>query len=734
MNYKLNKEVNNAISLLDSKLKCEEKDAVLNFPQFLERIGQQPGKMFRNVFQIFHDMFYYYIHEEDDIINDPESINYKTIKCDHLFVDQTDNPFFADLPLANRLVRLADSFKEGAQQNKLYIFLGPPGSGKSTFLNNLLKRFEEYSYTPEGQNYEVLWKLDIKKLGGSNNLSDGYLEIPCPSHDHPFLVIPKAYRKEVLEEILSEEELTKVFYKKEFEWVFKNTPCTICSSIYDALSSRLSSPKEIFDMLYAKRYHFNRRLGEGISVFNPGDPLSKQFVQTNEVIQKELANIFKDSKMVEYIYSRYAKTNNGVFALMDVKGVNEKRLIDLHGIISEGLHKIEDHEENVNSLFIAVMNPEDKDKISDISSFNDRIIEINVNYILNYTEEVKTYYQSFGKQIDRHFLPGVLENFAKIIISSRLNPDSDAIREWIRSPRKYEKYCDDDMLLLKMSLYSNIIPTWLEDEDRKTFDKKMRRKLFDESEKEGREGFSGRESINIFNDFYATFRKVSRNGNGFGHDKLITMDDVKNYFMKHVDRREKIPRGFVDSIIRLYDYNVMEEIKESLFNHNEERISRDIQNYLFASNYDIGERQLCPYTNEYIEITDNFFEVIEQHLFRRTVNFDSRKSFRDEIAGKVTVCLQELDLAEESITDTPIYKELYSIYMNNLRENIFEPFLKYTAYENAIKDYGTPKYEKFDSRVKEEVSFLIKNLVARFRYTLEGARQVCLYIINKNGY
>ncbi|MDP4175490.1 MAG: serine protein kinase PrkA [Bacteroidota bacterium] len=727
----LNKDVINVISLLDNKLKCQEKDTVLSFPQFLERLGAQPAKVLRNVFQMFHDMFYYYIHEEDDILNDPESINYKTIKCDKLFVDHADNPFFADLPLANRLVRLADSFKEGAQQNKLYIFIGPPGSGKSTFLNNLLKRFEEYAHTNDGQNYEVFWKLDLKKLGASN---DGFLEIPCPSHDHPFLVIPKEHRREVLENLLSSEERTRILYKKEYEWVLKDIPCTICSSLFDALSSRLESPKEIFDMIYARRYNFNRRLGEGISVFNPGDPPSKQFLLTNEVIQKELSNIFKDSKLVEYIYSRYAKTNNGVFALMDVKGVNEKRLIDLHGIISEGIHKIEDHEENVNSLFITVMNPEDKEKIADIGSFTDRIIEINVNYILNYTEEVKTYYQSFGRQIDRHFLPGVLENFAKIIISSRLNPDSDAIREWIRSPRKYEKYCDDDMLLLKMSLYSNIIPSWLEDEDRKTFDKKMRRKLFDESEKEGREGFSGRESINIFNDFYATFRKMSRNGNGFGHDKLITMDDVKNYFMKHVDRREKIPRGFIDSIIRLYDYNVMEEIKESLFNHNEERVSKDIQNYLFASNYDIGERQLCPYTNENIEITDNFFESIEHNLFRKSVTPDSRKNFRDEIAGKVTICLQELDLAEQSILDTPIYKELYSIYMNNLRENIFEPFLKYTAYENAIKDYGKPKYEKLDSRVKEEVSFLIKNLVARFKYTLEGAKQVCLYIINKNAY
>ncbi|MCU7492570.1 MAG: serine protein kinase PrkA [Ignavibacteria bacterium] len=725
---KSSKDVANILALLDRKLKREEKGAVITFTQFLEKVSAQPDKICRNIFQIFHDLIYYYTSEEEDFNNDPESINYKTINCDRLFVEETDAPFFSDLPLANRLVRLADSYNEGTQQNKIYIFVGPPGSGKSTFLNTLLQRFEEYSHTSDGQNYEVVWRLDSSKLNIPGN-SGGVLEIPCPSHDHPILMIPRAYRMEVLEALLPAEQKNKIFNKKEYEWVLKDKPCTICSSIYDALSSRLTSPADIFNMIYARRYYFNRGLGNGISVFNPGDPHPEKFVLSNEAIQKELSNMFRDSNLVQYIYSRYARTNNGIFALMDVKGDNEKRLMDLHGIISEGVHKIEDLEENVKSLFIALMNPEDKEKIKDVNSFHDRIVEINVNYILNYAEEVKTYYHSLGGQIEKHFLPGVLENFAKIIISSRLNPDSDAIREWIEYPRKYERYCDDDLLLLKMSLYSNIIPNWLQDEDRKTFDRNMRRKLFSESEKEGRDGFSGRESINIFNDFYTAYRKMSRNGSGA--EKLITMEDVKNFFLKHVERNDIIPDGFIESIIRLYDYNVMEEIKESLFNHNQERVSRDVQNYLFASNYDVGEKQYCPYTNETIEIGEAFYEVIEQHLFKKKVSMESRKNFRMEIASRFTITLQEMVIEDKPITETSIYKELYNIYMNNLRENIFEPFLKFTAYENAIKEYGTDKFRKYDQRVKEDVTFLLKNLTTKFRYTEEGAKQVCIYIISK---
>jgi len=48
---------------------------------------------------------------------------------------------------------------------------------------------------------------------------------------------------------------------------------------------------------------------------------------------------------------------------MGVKSYNSERLLELHNIISEGIHKVEDLEENVKSLFIALMNPEDEKAI-----------------------------------------------------------------------------------------------------------------------------------------------------------------------------------------------------------------------------------------------------------------------------------------------------------------------------------------------------------------------------------
>ncbi len=747
-NKKIN--VDNIFTLLDNRIGKKEERMVIPFEDFLKKAVESPNLIFRNVFQLFSDMIYHYITEDDEYRGDPENINYKTINCDRLLVNDTDTPFFADLPLANRLLHLAEAFKSGSQQNKMYVFIGPQGSGKSTFLNNLLWRLQEFTHLPEGIMYETFWQFDERMLSpvlsdvvkaalddyyktNKKNPTKGHrqvLNVPCPNHDHPILLIPRENRREILENLLSGEMKIKIFNKKEYEWIFKDDPCAICQSFFQTLQERLDSPSAVYKAIYARRYYFNRRFGNGISIFNPGDREPEKFVSTNEAIQHELDIHFRDSNMVKYIFSRFAKTNNGVFAIMDVKGYNEKRFLDLHGIISEGVHKIEDIEENVNSMFIAVMNPEDKEKIKMHESFKDRIKEINVNYNLNYHEEVKIYFHSFGKQIRNRFLPTVLDNFAKIIISSRLQLTSDALKSWIPDPGKYKKYCDDNLLLLKLSIYNNKIPRWLSQEDYNSITKTVRRKFISESETEGRSGFSGRESVAIFDEFYNTAKKKYAEIEENKSKVLITMDDVKEFFNKNKLYSDRVPKGFIDSIVRLYDYDIIQQIKESLFHENEERISRDIQNYLFAVNYDIGESLTSPYTAENIDVSDNFFNIVEQHLFRKSLNPSERKKHRDEIAAKFISSLQEMQASGNNIAETVVYKDLYELYMKNLRENIIRPFIKYAAFESAIKVFGTAKFEVYDARTRDEVVFLIKNLVSKFSYTEDGARQVCLYALH----
>jgi len=751
-----------AIKELSDRLNGKQQRIQMPLGEFLNQVSDNPYPHFRDIFQLFHDFIYHYVPKGvNEYPNDPESIDYINYDFSKIFVEGVDSPFFADRLFANKLVRLTDSFKRGAQQNKIYLFEGPHGSGKSTFLNNMLSKFEEYANTPEGTMYEVIWKLDKKKLGwaphgledrvqepaGDPMESKGqqgrgprrnplfipnseYLEVPCPSHDNPLLMIPKAHRREFLSSLIKDKELKeKLFNSKECEWVFKEDPCTICTSLYQALLDKLGSPEEVFNMLFVRKYIFNKRLGEGVSVFNAGDELHRTNVLTNEAIYFQLADLFGDSKKVQYVYSRYAKTNNGIYALMDIKNNNVHRLTGLHGIISEGVHKVEDLEENVNSLFMAVINPEDEADIKKdkMKAFLDRLDYTRLPYIRDYNTECEIYKSIFGKEIGAKFLPRVLDNFAKAVISSRLNIESEALNEWIGNTYEYTRFCDKNLLLLKMDIYTGTFPSWLSGEHRKAFTARLRKKLiYEESENEGFEGFSGRASLQLFDKFYSTFTK---------QDKLITMADVDKFFDKEgiVD---KIPEEFLESLRDFYDYAILQELKESLYDYNEKKIENDIKNYLFAINFEAGavDKIKCSYTGETLELTEEFFENIELRVLGRAANYHQRWSFR-KYAQKEYVSqtvVQEMQVEGKKITETTLYKNLLERYVHNIKEKVLDPFIENDNFRNAIKEYGAKEFDTYDKRIKQDVNYLLKNLQSKFEYTKEGAKQMCVYVVDND--
>ncbi len=762
-----------AMKTLGKEVSERECEVPINYKQFLKELTDAPAWILRNVFQVFHDMVKAYVGKGyDEYPNDPESISYVYYDCHNLLVEGVDNPFFADRVFANRFMAHVEALKRGAQQNKIYIFDGPHGSGKSTFLNNLLLKFEEYANTQEGYRYEVLWRLNRKLLEDNdsrpnshrrnrfddyseeeeyelfqeeinpdplkfngpfpfetdlNLTNENFIEVPCPSHDHPILMVPKEFRRRFLDDVLENDETKyRIFNDKEYDWVFRSKPCTICSSLYKALLKRLQDPESVFGMIHARPYRFSRRLGEGISVYNPGDKPMRQSVMTNPMLQRRINELLKDSNLVKYIFSRYAKTNNGIYALMDIKSHNTDRLIELHNIISEGIHKVEDVEENVDSLFFALMNPEDKKNIQGFPSFSDRTEYVHIPYVLDLNTEVEIYRNIFGKHIDNGFLPRVLHNFARVIISTRLLTRSEALLEWIQDPSKYGQYCDQNLQLLKMEIYTGNIPQWLTDEDLKGFTAKRRRKIIGETVHEGAKGLSGRDSIKIFNEFYSAFAR---------DDRLINMSALGDFFAKtRKDLNQFIPSGLMESLLRMYDYTVLQEVKESLYYYNEEQIAKDVLNYMFAVNFEPGATEKCMYTGQKLEITEGFFNDLERRLLGNKVPPSVRTIFRRDVQKEYTTkaLTQEMMIENKPVAETSLYNSLYERYVHNLKDKVLDPFLENENFRQAIKDFGEDDFKTYDRRIREDVTFLMNNLCTKAMYTPQGAKEVCIYVIDND--
>ena len=722
--------MNNTKGLESLKIEVEGRDkkTVLNFEDFAAILRQEPERVLRNIFQLFHDMVKArVIGGKDEYPDDPESIGFLPYDCSKIFAERKDNPFFPDRLLANRFVEQVDDFKRGAQQNQMNVYVGPPGCGKSTFLNNLLQTFEEYTRTKEGQSLEIFWKIKTEQ---------DEFEVPCPSHDHPVLIIPRDHRAAFLDGLLCDkpEFRKRIAREKEYDWLFSGRVCTICESIFQALCDKSCSLEKVLEMIRVRPYRFNRRLGEGISIFNPGDkpPPPREMFLSDKQIQEKLDQFFGTDR-VRYVFSQLAKTNNGIYVLMDIKSHNKERLLELHNVISEGVWKVAGLEEETKSLFFALMNPEDKKAIESekMESFQARIRYSKISYVLEPQIEVEIYRSIFGKQIDLYFLPRVLENFVRVIISSRMNLECAPLKEWIPDLQPYvqKRYCDRYGLLLRMEIYHGIIPSWISEEDQKRFIAPVRRNLIGEAVNEGDKGFSGRDSIRHFSELLKIYGPKPNEPK----TPLITMANVIDYFKNKLDRKtssDNIPQSFLESLVSWYNYVVLNEVKEALYFYNKEQIQGTILNYLSAINHDPDGRKIqCKYTSKEIEVTVDFFKLVGSYILgqslddRRAVKYaqDIQKRYAEMLARDRT----------KPIAETELYQELFSSYVRNLKEGVLQPFIRNDNFRQAVKAFGTEEFDTFDTRHKEYIVFMIKNLVDKFGYTEQGAKEICLYVLDE---
>ena len=280
-------------------------------------------------------------------------------------------------------------------------------------------------------------------------------------------------------------------------------------------------------------------------------------------------------------------------------------------------------------------------------------------------------------------------------------------------------------IYLKCRFISVKIPDWLTEDDIKRFDRKTRKEVLAASDFEGRKGISGRRSLNVFNDFYSKY---------YHSERLITIEDVKEYFVsKKEELALDIPTDFIDKLIDLYDYEVLQQVKESLYFYNEKQITSDILNYLFAINYEIGDEKRNEATGETIEITEDFLQNFEKRILGPISTPLSRKNLRKEIQAEYIsqTLSQEVRVQGKQVSETKQFKSIFDKYTKNLKENVLAPYLDNDNFRRGIMDFENPSFNTYDERIRRDVTMLINNLNTKFNYNNNGAKQVSMYVLDK---
>jgi hypothetical protein len=87
---------------------------------------------------------------------------------------------------------------------------------------------------------------------------------------------------------------------------------------------------------------------------------------------------------------------------------------------------------------------------------------------------------------------------------------------------------------------------------------------------------------------------------------------------------------------------------------------------------------------------------------------------------------------ELPMTKTTLFGSLKERYVYNLKEKVLDPFLENENFRRAIKDYDKEEFKTYDKKIRDDVTYMINNLVEKYHYTEQGAKGVCIYVIDSD--
>ena len=140
---------------------------------------------------------------------------------------------------------------------------------------------------------------------------------------------------------------------------------------------------------------------------------------------------------------------------------------------------------------------------------------------------------------------------------------------------------------------------------------------------------------------------------------------------------------------------------------------------------------MCLFTGEKLEITEELFSRIESRLL---ADQSDAEPFRRDVQKTYTTTTLSQEMMHEgmSIVETALFENLFQKYVYNLKEKVLEPFLKNENFRMAVRDFDTEEFKTYDQKIGDDVTFMIENLQSKYGYTRQGAKAVCLYVVDND--
>jgi len=614
-----------------------------SFLEYLELVKNKPGSI-----KLAHRRLYETIKDRGLETLDVDSENYRDIfNGDKIRTyNYFEKEFFGMESVINKLMRFLKSaaFK-GEESRQVLLLMGPVGAGKSALVDSVkraLENAEEYYYL------------------------DG-----CPIREEPLHLLPRSLRKEF-------SEILGVHIEGDL--------CPICRH-------RLMNEYDgVYENFPVKQTGFSQRGRRGIAMVPPMDANSQDvsvLIGTEDISKLDLYP--EDDPRVLSLNGAFNVGNRGIVEFVEVF---KNEIEFLHTMLTATQEKrVPTPGKNDMLYFDGVIlshcNESEWNRFKSEhtnEAILDRVLKIEVPYVLELHQEQKIYEKIIGKSDFRgaHIAPHTLKIASMFSVLSRLQPSNK---------------CD---LLTKMKIYNGeaII-------EKGRVKKVDIRDLKDEAKHEGMEGISTRFIMKALD------AALSDSDNG-----MITPINVVDSMIKQVKEQvidEDAQTRYLEilqKIIREEYLRILEtEIAKAFITAYEEQAQSLFDSYLDnAECYTTKTRTKDKITREERDPDEKFMRTIEEMI---SVTGSARDGFRNDVTAYMFSKMRK--------GETVDYKS-YS----PLKEAIEQYLI------TSVKDIAriVTRSKSRDDTQKKKYTDMIGTLIEEYGYNESSAEEILTYASN----
>ena len=568
-----------------------------SFDDYLDIVSANPA-VARNSFQRVYDMILHFGFER-----------YTWLKQDHVhynfFSDPVGHGEDAVFGLDRAMMQMVDFFKSAAHgygtDHRILLLHGPVGSSKSTIARLLKKGLEHYSRLEDGALYSFSWKIEE---------NGKQLVVPCPMHEEPLRLIPKAARAKILHSINADlPEGKQIRIEGELD--------PFCRKTYEDLLVKYDGDwRRVMDHVVVRRVILSEKDRVGIGTFQPKDEKNQDSTElTGDINYRKIAEYGSDSDPRAFNFDGELNiANRGLIEFIEVLKLDVAFLYDLLGASQEHVIKPKKFAQtDIDEVIIGHTNEPEYKKLQNnelMEAFRDRTIKIDVPYNIRLDDEIKIYEKDFNKDRIRgiHIAPHTIEIAAMWAVLTRLEP-----------PKKAGL-----TLLQKLKLYnSKSTPGSTEDSVKE---------LRAEARREGMQGISPRYIQDKVSNCLVSDQAMQENcinpfmlmnelETGLSHHSLLSDEEMKKTY-----------RELLNVVREEYEDVVKGEVQRAI-SADEDAIRRLCANYIEnVRAYTQHEKVRNKYTGKDEEPDERLMRSIEEKIDIP----DSRKDdFRQEIMNYI---------------------------------------------------------------------------------------------------